>query len=337
MTLLLSKPEVSRHLVMSEMIDQMEAGFVAFANGEVEMPQRVRLATIEGRGYGAFMPCYMPNQGLAIKINTNFRENPSRYSLPRILGLLVLLDTGTGVPLAIMDSTAVTACRTAAVSGVAMRHLAREDAKVLGVLGTGALSLPHVQAASAVRPIRLVRLYSPHLSARRAEFARAAQEVTDARIDIAESAEEVVSDADILVTCTSSVDPVLEGKWIPPHACVIAVGNATPSSRELDSSTIIRSRVICDSCKACILESGDLRIPLREKSVTDDHITEDLGVILKDRRVPDRTRQGIVLFKSVGLAFEDLIAARSVYSRAIASGTGTSFDFFNTTAAVTAN
>lgn len=116
--------------------------------------------TSDGSGYSAFMPCYMAGQGLGIKINTNFRDNPSRHRLPRILGLLVLLDTETGMPLVIMDSTAITVFRTAAVSGVAMRHLAKKDAEVFGILGTGVLSLPHILAAVSVGPIRKVRAYS---------------------------------------------------------------------------------------------------------------------------------------------------------------------------------
>lgn len=160
MTVMLSKSDVARHLIMEELIDEMEKGFVAFSSGSVEVPQRIRLTTIDGGGYGAFMPCYVPGQGLGIKINTNFRGNAG-FGLPRILGLLVLLDTASGMPLAIMDSTAITAFRTAAVSGLAMRRLASENAGILGILGSGVLSIPHMLAATAVRPIRTIRVYSP--------------------------------------------------------------------------------------------------------------------------------------------------------------------------------
>jgi alanine dehydrogenase len=177
MTLMLSKSEVGRHLVMEELINEMEAGFLSFADGKVDMPQRIRLTTKNGDGYGAFMPCYMPDKGLCIKINTNFRDNAD-YGLPRILGLMVLLDTDTGMPLAIMDSTAITAFRTAAVSGVAMRCLSRENSEVLGIIGAGVLSIPHMLAAGAVRRIRVIRIYSPSLSTRQEEFVRAARAST---------------------------------------------------------------------------------------------------------------------------------------------------------------
>lgn len=328
MTLILSKSDVRRHLVMQELIDEIEAGFLAFSSGNVEMPQRIRLATIDGGGYGAFMPCYLPGQGLGIKINTNFRENVG-HGLPRILGLLVLLDTRTGMPLAVMDSTSITAFRTAAVSGVAMRHLARENAEVLGILGSGVLSVPHMLAASAVRPIRTIRVYSPHLSARREEFALAAQAAVVATVDVVQSAEQAVADADILVTCTSSASPALDGGWLQSGTCIIAVGNATPHSRELDTITVMRSHVICDSWRACILEAGDFLIPIKEGSITDSHIKHDLGDVLKGDQ-PRATDSALVLFKSVGLAFQDIIAARSVYSKAAASKTVTRFDFFQT-------
>lgn len=329
MTLMLSKSEVSRCLVMSELIDEMEAGFIAFSDGKVEMPQRIRLATVDGGGYGAFMPCYMPGQGLAIKINTNFRKNPDN-SLPRILGLLVLLDTATGMPLAIMDSTAITAFRTAAVSGVAMRCLAGQKAAVLGILGAGVLSIPHMLAASTVRPIRAIRVYSPHLFARQEQFAFAAKAAVGAEVEIVKSPKEAVVDADIVVTCTSSINAVLDGRWLQSGTCVIAVGNATPDSRELDTVTVMRSHVVCDSWRACILEAGDLLIPIKEGSVTDSHIKNDLSEILQ-RHQPLARDSELVLFKSVGLAFEDLIAARYVYSKAISSKTGSRFEFFDTT------
>ena len=332
MTLTLSKSDIARHLVMEELINEMEQGFLAFSSGGVEVPQRIRLTTIDGGGYAAFMPCYVPGQGLGIKINTNFRENAG-HGLPRILGLLVLLDTVTGMPLAIMDSTAITAYRTAAVSGLAMRRLARENAKVLGILGSGVLSIPHMLAATAVRPIRTIRVYSPHLSERQNDFALAARAAGIATVDIVASAEQAVADADILVTCTTSGNPVFDGRWLQSDACVIAVGNATPNTRELDTTTVVRSQVICDSWRTCIVEAGDLLIPIKEGSIADSHIKHDLGDVLNQDQ---RRAQGLapVLFKSVGLAFEDIIAARSVYSKAVASKKASQFNFFDTVKAV---
>jgi ornithine cyclodeaminase/alanine dehydrogenase-like protein (mu-crystallin family) len=332
MTLILSKSDVARYLFIEELIDDMEKGFLAFSNGNVEMPQRIRLAITDAGGYGSFMPCYLPGQGLGIKINTNFCENAHR-GLPRIVGLLVLLDAATGIPLAIMDSTAITAFRTAAVSGVAMRHLAPENAKVLGILGSGVLSIPHILAAKAVRPIQTIRVYSPHLSARQESFTLAAREAGIATVEIVAAAEQAAADADILVTCTTSASPVLDGRWLQSGACIIAVGNATPNGRELDTTTVVRCQVICDSWRACILEAGDLLIPIEEGSIADSHIKHDLGDVLK-RDQPWTKGPAPILFKSVGLAFEDIIAARSVYLKSMASKTANQFNFLDTVKAV---
>lgn len=325
MTLMLAKPDVAGLLVMKELIGEMELGFASLARGEIVQPQRLRIVTSDGGGYGAFMPCYIPGQGMAVKINTNFPANPG-LGLPRIIGTLVLLDTTTGSPLAIMDSAAITAVRTAAASGVAIQHLSREDSVTLGVLGSGTLALPHIQAAASVRNIGRVRVYSPHLETRREEFLRAAWGAVQIPVEIAPP-EEVVSTADILIVCTGAATPVLDGNWLRSGTCVVAVGNATQTSRELDTTTVTRSRVICDLSKSCLAEAGDLLIPIREGSMTSSHAEHDLGDVLLGREPAVRNADDIVLFKSVGLAFQDLIAARYVYMKAVTSGVGTNFDF----------
>lgn len=142
-----------------------------------------------------------------------------------------------------------------------------------------------------------------------------------------------MADADILVTCTTSACPVLDGRWLQPGACVIAVGNATANTRELDTTTVMRCQVICDSWRACILEAGDLLIPIKEGSIADSHIKHDLGDVLNQGQ-PRAQGPAPVLFKSVGLAFEDIIAAHSVYSKAVASKTASQFNFFDTVKAV---
>jgi alanine dehydrogenase len=333
---MLSKAEVSRHLVMQEMVDQMETGFLKFEQGTLDMPQRVRLTLGDGAGYGAFMPCHMPGVGWGIKINTNFRDN-TRRGLPRILGLYVLLDTETGTPLAIMDSTAITAHRTAAVSALAMRYLARPEAAVLGVLGTGVLSIPHMLAAASVRQVRRVLAYSPNLERRRDEFLREACASVNVPVEIGRTPQEVVAQADILVVCTSSSEPVLDGRWIRPGTCVIAVGNATPTNRELDTTTVMRAFIVCDSLAACMRECGDFLIPLKEGTITDARVQHELAEVIRTSHAVKEAVRDIVLFKSVGLAFEDLIAARHVYHNAVAAGVNTSFDFFGAAGATAVN
>ncbi len=328
MSLILAREDVETYLSMGELISQMEPAFLAFHSGAVEMPQRVRIMLPHVPGYGSFMPCCIPGvNGFGIKVNTNFRDNPSRFGLPSILGLVILLDIESGKPLAIMDSTLITASRTAAVSGLAIRYLARESAEILGVLGSGVLSIPHIQAAAIARNIRKVKVYSPTLASRREAFLASTRKLVHVPVEVVDSPEDAVRPADILIVCTNSNSPVLDGRWIQDGACVVAVGNATPKARELDSLTVIRSRIACDSWKSCVLEAGDLLIPRQEGLITDSHIKLDLAEVLLD---PSRGRSDdkqITLFKSVGLAFQDIVAACHVYQQAVVRGDARSFDF----------
>ena len=315
---------------MGEIIDQMEAAFRAFHKGGVEMPQRLRIVIPHVQGYGAFMPCSIAELGgFGIKVNTNFRQNPPRLGLPSILGLIILLDTESGIPLAIMDSTLVTAVRTAAVSGLAARYLARDDSETVGVLGSGVQSIPHMEAMAEVRAVKNVFVYSPSLAPRSAEYLASVDGVLDVEVKIATDPEEVVSHADILVVCTDSTSPVLDGDWIRQGTCVIAIGNATPNTRELDTKTVTRSKIVCDSSKVCLVEAGDLLIPLREGSIREDRMQIGLADVIQDPSQGRQNRDEIILFKSVGLAFEDIMTVSHVYRKAVASEEALTFDFFS--------
>ena len=319
MTIILSRADVQRCLSMSEMIARMEIAFRAFHRGNVQMPERVRLALPNGSGYAAFMPGCVPEiEGLGIKVNTNFKKNPERFGLPSILGLIILLDMKSGVPKAIMDSTLITAFRTGAVSGLATRYLAREDVRRLGVLGSGAQSVPQIQAVAEVRGIEKVSVYSPNLASKKDTFLAQLRPVVSADVEIGASAESVVRQADVLVLCSNSSTPILQGEWVQDGTCILAIGNASPNTREVDGMTVARSRVVCDSFRACLMEAGDLLIPLREGLIAKEHFQLDLGEIIEN---PERQRRGerdITLFKSVGLGFQDIVAAAHVYSKALA-------------------
>ncbi len=329
MTLLLSKEDVRRCLSMGEIINKMEAAFLAFHHGGVTMPQRLRIAVGEGSGYGAFMPCAVTDlKGFGIKLNTNFKQNPVSRDLPAILGLIVLFDIQSGEPLAIMDSTLITAYRTAAVSGVAARYLARDNIGTVGVLGSGVQSSVHIQAMVEETDCNRVVVYSPSLAAKSSEFLNSVKHLVDTPVEVADSAEEVVRQAQILVVCTDSEDPVLDGRWIPEGTLVIAVGNARPDRRELDTITVKRSKIVCDSRQACLVEAGDLLIPIEEGSISGDDVSLDLAHVIQDRTRGRQRRDEIILFKSVGLAFEDIVAASHVYRRASANGDVSRFDFF---------
>jgi ornithine cyclodeaminase/alanine dehydrogenase-like protein (mu-crystallin family) len=228
-----------------------------------------------------------------------------------------------------MDSTLITAFRTGAVSGLATKYLAREDVRRLGVLGSGAQSIPQIQAVAEVRGIEKVFVYSPNLASKKDAFLAKLRPVVSADVEIGASAESVVRQAEVLVLCSNSSTPILQGEWVQDGTCILAIGNASPNTREVDGTTVVRSRVVCDSFRACLMEAGDLLIPLRQGLIAKEHFQLDLGEIIESPERHRRSERDITLFKSVGLGFQDIVAAAHVYSRALARGAPLrDFDFF---------
>lgn len=320
MPLLLSAADVTAVLPLPVAVDVLEDGFRRFAAGAFTMPQRLVMPHPDG--ILAAMPA-ADEQAMGIKIVTVHRSNPAR-NRPAVQGLVLLLDTGTGEALALMDGTVLTLIRTSAVSAVATRLLANPGPAVLGVIGSGPLALWHVRAMAAVRPLREVRLYSPRLPSRWSEVTRA---LADLAVPLArgETAEAAVRGATLLVLSTSAVSPVIAWEWISPGAHINAVGSHAPAQRELDTETVARGRVICDSVDACWAEAGDLLIPAQEGRITRD-ATAGLGDVLLGQ-APGRTSpEQVTIFKSVGLAFEDQWAALHAWKRAREAGRGVVWD-----------
>jgi ornithine cyclodeaminase len=225
-------------------------------------------------------------------------------------GVVVLFEQERGRPLAVLDATAVTAIRTAAASAVATRALAREDAGDLAILGSGTQARSHLEAMRAVRTLRRVRVWS-----RNPESARRFAE--EEGVETAASAREAVEGADLICTVTAATSPILQGDWISPGAHVNAVGACTPKARELDSAAVARSRLFVDRLESALAEAGDFLLAREEGAVTDAHILGELGEVLEGRVPGRRSAEEITLFKSLGIAVEDLAAGRHVYRKAI--------------------
>ena len=221
-----------------------------------------------------------------------------------------------------MDASEVTAIRTAAVSGVATRLLARDDADDLAILGSGTQARTHLQAMTAVRDIHRVRVWS-----RDPQHARAFAETQARRggmsVEVSASAREAVAGASIICTTTSATEPVLQGRWLSPGAHVNAVGFAGPTGRELDAEAVARGRLFADRRESIQNEAGDFLLAKKEGAVGDDHVAGEIGEVLLGR-VPGRTSpEEITIFESLGLAIEDLAAVNHVYRRAQETGKGT--------------
>jgi ornithine cyclodeaminase len=235
--------------------------------------------------------------------------------------LVVLFDGDNGVPVAIMDASEITAIRTAAASGVATRLLARDDAADLAIIGSGVQARTHLEAMIAVRPIRRVRVHSktPDNSHR---FAEAAATRHTIDVQVAQDARAAVEDAEIICTTTSSRQPVLLGEWLPPGVHVNAVGSSIPAARELDAGAMAKSRLFVDRRESTVNESGDFLMAKQEGAIDEGHILAELGELLTGQAEGRRGDDEITLFKSLGLAVEDLVAARYVWQRAEAEDVG---------------
>jgi ornithine cyclodeaminase len=322
-TLLVSDHEVARLLPMAACIDTMATTLATLARGEALLPLR-QVMRLPGGNVFALMPAMLSSPpALGAKVISVFPSNDGTR-LDSHIGVVLLYETTNGRLLAIIDASSVTAIRTAAVSGVATRLLARRDASDLAILGAGVQATTHLEAMRAVRPIGRVRVWSR--SAERAHaFASRAARRWNLTVDVAASARQAVEGAEIICTTTSSREPVLLGEWIAAGAHINAVGASLPHARELDTQAVTRSRLWVDRRESTLNEAGDFLIPKREGAIDDGHIVGEIGELLLDPpRAPGRaTEAEITLFKSLGLAVEDVAAAHLIHERAVAEGVGT--------------
>lgn len=301
--LFLDEHEVRGRLSLPELIDAMQSALVEFSAGKVQQP--VRSAFPFGVAHSIFglMPCYVPSlPALGAKLVTVCPGNAA-FGLGTHQATIVLLDPATGIVKAILDGRYITEVRTAAVSAVSVRLLARRDARVLGILGSGVQARSHFKALQLVREFREVRAWSPD-SAHLSQFA------ADTGALAMESAEAVVRGADVVVTATASPVPVIRSEWVDDGTHVIAVGSCLPTGRELDPELLARARLVVDSRAAALQEAGDVLMGIAEKRWTAEHITAELG------ELPVRNNDHeITVFKSLGLAIEDIFAAHLVLTR----------------------
>jgi ornithine cyclodeaminase/alanine dehydrogenase-like protein (mu-crystallin family) len=298
--LILSEHDVHELLTMEECIAAMEDALRALALGEVFNPLRMPIRAPGAPGLLGLMPAWRGGGTpyYALKEVGVFPGNPKR-GLDTHVGAVILHSGETGEPLAFMNASAITAIRTAAVSAVATKLLARKGASVLAILGTGVQAKAHRQAIPLVRPIREIRMCG--------------------RGDDAEAA---VRGADIIVTATSSKEPVLRREWIAEGAHINAVGSSIPTARELDGTTIAATSLFVDRRESTLNESGDFLFAVREGLIDQTHIRAELGELLEGTASGRTSDDEITLFKSLGLAVEDLFAAAFLYDKARAAERG---------------
>ena len=322
MAVVLNETDVRSLLSMDELIETTAGALAAFSTGAVVQPLRT---VLEVGGPGRFfglMPAYLPAGALGAKFVTVFPDNLSR-DLPSHRAVIVLIDPETGELAAVVDGRYITEARTAAASAVSARHLARTGPLALAILGSGVQARSHLEALSRVREIAEVRVWSP-TPARREAFVRDMSPSVTAPLRAVARAEDAVRGAGLVALVTTSAEPVIFADWVAPGAHVCAVGACRPNQREMDGELVARGRVFVDSRVAALAEAGDLLIPMAEGRLTADHIAGELGEVVAGR-VPGRTSPDeITIFKSLGMAVEDVAAAALAYRRACERGLGRS-------------
>jgi ornithine cyclodeaminase/alanine dehydrogenase-like protein (mu-crystallin family) len=324
--LVLSHRDVVAALPPRACAESMAAVLAARARGETYLPLRSIMAAPGAAGFMGLMPSWRGAQEdrgavFALKAICVMPGNPAR-GLDAHQGTVTLFDGETGVPTAILDASAVTAIRTAAVSAVATGLLARAGARTLAILGAGVQGRAHLEALSPVRDFEQVRVYAPTRAHAQALAGEAG--LTRAAVSVAASAEDAVRGADVVVAATSAREPVLDHAWLKPGAHVNAVGASTPQAREIDTATVAASALFCDSRESLRNEAGEFQRAIREGAITgEEHVRAELGEVLAGSATGRRDDAELTLFRSLGIAVEDLAAAETAVAAARAQGLGT--------------
>ena len=307
---------------MRDMIPVLEAAFIEQARGGAMVPTRVSVPIPKEGGWMGVMPAYLGSPGaLSTKVVTSFEKNPSR-NLPTIMATVILCDPTTGELISVLEGSYLTAFRTGGLGGLAAKYLSRANAHTVGMFGAGVQARTQLMALCEVREITSVKVYDV-LKERSAAFAREMREKLGVEVKSCPAAAEAVRGSDIVVTVSTSKEPVFDGDHLEPGTHVNAFGNFRPKERELDSKTVLKSKVFVDSREAVLVEAGDLLIPIQEGKIERSHILGEIGEVLVGS-VPGReSSEDVTLFKSVGVGIQDAAAASLAYTKAKEAGLGT--------------
>jgi len=323
--LALSEKDVQKLLNIDELIQALEQAHIQHATGKAVMPVRLVVPLPQIHGRITSMPGYLTqDKALGMKVVTYFQNNPQQ-DLPAILATIMLFSAETGKIIAVMEGSFITAIRTACASAMATKALANPHTPVLGILGAGVQSRTHIQALCRVKKLQRIKIYSPlGLSAQRVRQELESEVGVD--IEVADSAEDTVSDCDLLVTATTAKEPILESEWLKPGVHINAVGSHRPDFREIDGATLARSKIVVDSREAIMAECGDILLAIKENSITENSIHAEIGEVLAGSKLGRTAPSEITLYKSVGIAIQDVATAHLVYHKAIEQRVGTNVE-----------
>ncbi len=325
--LVLDHRQIKELLPMTECIELMADALAALARGEVFQPLRTIIRPPEARGLLGLMPAFRAGEqgAFGMKAICVFPENPAKGKDAH-QGAVMLFSPETGEMLALMNASEITAIRTAAVSAVATRLLAREDAEQLAIIGAGVQARTHLAALAAVRAIKHARVACRNIE-HAEELAHEMRQQLSFPIEPVRTNEEAVRDADLIVTATSSLEPVINKDWISPGAHLNAIGTHSPNTREIDSATMAAARIFTDRRESALNEAGDYLLAAKEGLVTPENIVGEIGELLIGTKTGRTSASEITLFKSLGLAIEDVATANHLYNKAQAQNAGTWVEF----------
>jgi ornithine cyclodeaminase len=312
--LFVTKEKIASLLPMDECIDVMEKMFRSLAAGECLQPLRNIMWLPDSSGVLGMMPGHASKLGvMGIKVITVFHAN-SEAGLPSHQGVVMLFDAKNGQPLMFFDALEITAIRTAAASAVATKLLSRKNSSTLAIIGSGEQAKRHIEAMLLVRDIKKINLWSRNEKNAK-HLANILSGEYNIPVHIKNNVQQAVENADIICTVTSSKEPVIMGDWIAAGTHINAVGSSTPAARELDTATIVRSKLFTDRYESLFNEAGDFLIPKKENAVTDEHVKGELGEVLLNTKKGRENDDEITLFKSLGIAAEDIFSAYHIYNK----------------------
>lgn len=324
----LSKEEIQSVFPMRDAIDAVKEAFALTVQGKIEIPLRTVISAPRAEGNFLFMPAYCAELEAAAVKNVNIFPHNAEQGLPTAPAQVLLLDGETGIVQAMLDGTYVTQLRTGAATGAAFELLAKKECKIGALIGTGSQAVCQLEAMLCARSLEEVRVYSRNVASCQRFAEQMQRELADygAKIIAAASSDEAIRDADLIVTVTPSTTPVFDARLVKAGATISCVGSYQHHMQELDPVALERaSKLYFDSTEAVLSEAGDITIPLKEGRITEQDFTGELGAVVLGDCVGRADEQEIIIFKSVGIAAQDLVSAKRIFDQAEAKGIGTVF------------
>jgi len=311
-TYIIKKPEIEKIFNMGDYLRAIEKAFQLYGEGKVQMPPKVYLSF--DKGDLRCMPAYLPSMKAAGIKNVN--SHPDNKELPAVMATITLIDPDTGFPLAIMDGTHITNMRTAAAAAIAVKYLAREDAKIAGFVGAGVQAKTQLEALLLIRPrIAKINVYDPNETNRKS-FAEDAKSKYGLPVDYAASVKDAVEDADIVITTTPVRIPIVKAQYIRPGTHINAIGADAPGKQEIDPAILQHARIVIDNWDQAS-HGGEINVPLAQGLITRQDIYADLGEIITGQKPGRDSADQITVFDSTGLAIQDISAASEIFRKLI--------------------